>query len=62
MRTIKIVFALCGALACIAVQAVPVNGTGFVTPDVIFGGGNANGSWTGSTGGNIEVALRGKLR
>ncbi|GIX12761.1 MAG: hypothetical protein KatS3mg118_0720 [Paracoccaceae bacterium] len=29
------------------VSAAPVNGTGLVTPDVIFGSGNANGSFTG---------------
>lgn len=42
--------------------AAPVNGTGNVTPDVIFGSGNANGSWTGVNNNGIEVALRGKLR
>lgn len=42
--------------------AAPVNGTGNVTPDVIFGDGNANGSWTGVNNNGIEVALRGKLR
>ncbi|MBL4892122.1 MAG: hypothetical protein JKX91_09925 [Rhizobiaceae bacterium] len=46
--------------------AMPVNfgttNSGNVTPDVIFGSGNANGSWTGVNTGGIEVALRGKLR
>lgn len=42
--------------------AAPVNGTGDVTPDVIFGSGNANGSFTGATAGDVELALRAKLR
>lgn len=42
--------------------AAPVNGTGNVTPDVIFGDGNANGSWTGVNNNGVEIALRGKLR
>lgn len=33
-----------------------------VTPDVIFGSGNANGSFTIGTGGGVELGLRGKLR
>lgn len=43
-------------------QAVMINGTGDITPDVIFGSGNANGSWTGEHINGIEVGLRGKLR
>ncbi|MEM8813270.1 MAG: PEP-CTERM sorting domain-containing protein [Pseudomonadota bacterium] len=56
-------------IACLAAFAVPttvhaaaVNGTGNVTPEVIFGSGNANGSFTGQTQNNIEVGLRGKQR
>ncbi|REL26232.1 PEP-CTERM sorting domain-containing protein [Thalassotalea euphylliae] len=44
------------------VYATPINGTGLITPDVIFGSGNANGSWTGVNVNGVEVALRGKLR
>jgi len=33
-----------------------------VTPDVIFGSGNANGSFTVDRNGGIELGLRGKLR
>ena len=33
-----------------------------VTPDVIFGSGNANGGWTVDRSGNAEVGLRAKLR
>ena len=33
-----------------------------VFPGVIFGSGNANGSFTTSTSGGIELGLRGKLR
>jgi len=43
-------------------QAILVNGDGFLTSEVIFGSGNANGSWTGENIGGIEVGLRGKLR
>ncbi len=45
-----------------AAMATPVNGTGYVTPDVIFGSGNTNGSFTGVTTNNVELGLRGKLR
>lgn len=59
----KTVFACLAALAVpIAVQAAPVNGTGDVMPEVIFGSGNANGSFTGQTQNNIEVGLRAKQR
>ncbi len=40
--------------------AAPINGTGNVSPDVIFGSGNDNGGFTGETLNNIEVGLRGK--
>ena len=33
-----------------------------VTPDVIFGSGNANGGFTIDQGGGVEIGLRGKLR
>ncbi len=49
------------SLSCNALAA-PINGTGNITPDVIFGDGNANGSWTGEALNGVEVALRGKLR
>ena len=46
-----------------AASAAPVNNnTGNVTSQAIFGGGNVNGSFTGVTVGNLELALRGKLR
>lgn len=44
------------------VHATIINGTGNITPDVIFGSGNANGSWSGENINGIEVGLRGKLR
>ncbi|MDR6267675.1 VPLPA-CTERM sorting domain-containing protein [Roseobacter sp. N2S] len=56
------------AVACLtmasvtSVAAAPVNGTGLVKPDTIFGSGNANGGFTGETNNNIEVGLRGKQR
>ena len=43
-------------------RALPVNGTGNVTNNAIYGSGNSNGSWTGVNVNGIEVALRGKLR
>ncbi|GAB5379805.1 MAG: hypothetical protein Alis3KO_06960 [Aliiglaciecola sp.] len=45
-------------------SATIINGTGDITPDVIFGSGNANGSWSGEHNVNlgIEVGLRAKLR
>lgn len=62
MKSSKLLFAgiLCAASA--PALAVPVNGTGNVTPEVIFGSGNANGSFTGATMDDVEVALRAKLR
>lgn len=33
-----------------------------ITPDVIFGSGNANGAWTVETAGNTELGLRAKVR
>jgi len=63
MFTKAIVVAGAFAMFAGAAQAAPVNGTGNVTPDVIFGtGGNANGAFTGETRNNIEVGLRGKQR
>jgi hypothetical protein len=50
------------ALTPLAAFAALVNGTGNVTPNVIFGTGNVNGSFTGATAGNVELALRAKLR
>ena len=53
-------------------SAAPVNGTGLVTPDIIYGSGNANGSFTGVTVEGdyltqepvdvLELGLRAKLR
>lgn len=42
--------------------AMPVNGTGLVTNEVIMGTGIGNGSWTGINNNTVELALRGKLR
>jgi hypothetical protein len=35
---------------------------GFVTPDVIFGSGNANGGYTLNRSNGVELGLRGKVR
>ena len=54
--------AICVGLATVGASAAPVNSNGDVTNNVIFGSGNANGFFTGTTQSNIEVALRGKIR
>lgn len=54
--------ALCTALAGGAALAAPVNGTGDLTSNVIYGSGNGNGSFTGVTTGSLELALRAHLR
>ena len=54
--------AAAAALIGTAAQALPVGGTGNVTPDVIFGSGNDNGSFTGVQVGGLELGLRAKLR
>lgn len=62
MKTYLIAAGLALAFATTPALALPLNGTGNAAPDVIFGTGNANGSFTGATGGSIEVGLRAKLR
>ena len=54
--------AICAGMATVGASAAPVNSTGDVTNNVIFGSGNGNGQFTGSTQNNVEVALRGKIR
>ena len=49
------------ATATLAMTATPLL-AGNVTPDVIFGSGNANGSFTIDQGSGVELGLRGKLR
>ena len=49
-------------LAVVIAAAAPVALADNVNPDVIFGSGNANGSFTVATGSNIEIGLRGKVR
>lgn len=53
----------CGGLFTDALSS-PVNGTGFLTSEVIFGSGNADGAFSGTTDSalDIELAMRGKLR
>lgn len=62
MKSYKLLLAGLFCVAAAPVFAVPVNGTGFVTPEVIFGSGNVNGSFTGDSMQDVEVALRAKLR
>ncbi|MBK5919979.1 hypothetical protein CCR80_02860 [Rhodothalassium salexigens] len=51
------------ATACLGLASAGASAS-TVTPDVIFGSGNANGAFTIGTGlnGGIELGLRGKLR
>ncbi|MCP5262754.1 MAG: PEP-CTERM sorting domain-containing protein [Rhodoferax sp.] len=49
-------------LAVSAAQAAPVNGTGLVAPNMIFGSGNGNGGFTGVVANDIELGLRAKQR
>ena len=49
-------FAVAGFIGMVPVHAASV------TPDVIFGSGNANGSFTVGTGGGVEIGLRAKQR
>ncbi len=50
------------ALVTMAIPALALNYDQNVTPDVIFGTGNANGSFTTDVAGGVELGLRGKLR
>lgn len=54
--------AVAAALAMSAPFAASDANAASITPDVIFGNGNANGSFTVGTGSGIELGLRGKLR
>ncbi|MFT6887849.1 MAG: hypothetical protein ACJAWZ_004081 [Paracoccaceae bacterium] len=61
MKAFFAAFSFALGFAAVA-HASPINGTGDVTPDIIFGSGNDNGGFTGQTANNIEVGLRGKQR
>lgn len=57
------IVAVCGLASMAFAGAAPVTAYDQnVTPGVIFGSGNANGFFTTSTVGDIEVGLRAKLR
>lgn len=62
MNKTKILGALVAAMMISPAIAGPVNTTGNLTSEVIFGDGNANGSFTGVNQNNVELALRGKVR
>jgi hypothetical protein len=65
MTTFKKASLAASVLAASMMASAGANALAFdqnVTPDVIFGDGNANGGFTVDTAGNIEVGLRGKLR
>lgn len=61
MKNYKLLLAGCLAMASSPAFAVPLTG-GLVTPEVIFGSGNVNGSFTGDSMQDVEVGLRAKLR
>lgn len=72
--TLSMALAAGSAVFSLTSAAMPVNGTGDLVSNVIFGSGNFDGSFTGvntssATGGvdggataGVELALRGKLR
>ncbi|RKF18074.1 PEP-CTERM sorting domain-containing protein [Alginatibacterium sediminis] len=62
MKKVLVTLIAMGSLVSTFTFAGPINGTGFIIPDVIFGSGNANGSFTGTTENNVELGLRGKVR
>jgi PEP-CTERM motif len=65
MFTSKILVMAAGGLAGLMLVSPAQAVTQFdqnVTPDVIFGSGNANGSFTTDRANGVELALRGKLR
>lgn len=51
-----------GSLLASLSLAAPVNGSGDLTSNVIFGSGNIDGSFTGVNVNGVELALRAKLR
>ncbi|GJL77969.1 MAG: hypothetical protein NPINA01_09580 [Nitrospinaceae bacterium] len=53
-----VAFSLCGTNSALAVVQFEQN----VTPEVIFGSGNSNGSFTTDRRNGLEIGLRGKLR
>lgn len=62
MKNLRALAVLATAILSAPATAGLINGTGNVNPDVIFGSGNTNGSFTGVTENDIELGLRGKLR
>ena len=61
IKQISIAVAAGAALCANTAFAVPLYDQN-ITPDVIFGSGNANGAWTVETDNNVEVGLRAKVR
>tara|TARA_R110002073_G_scaffold242896_3_gene405054 strand:+ start:453 stop:1229 length:777 start_codon:yes stop_codon:yes gene_type:complete len=53
---------LLSAFVGVSVNAAPLLFDENVTPDIIFGSGNANGSFTVDRDNGVELGLRGKLR
>lgn len=57
----KSLCAVCTAVTLLAV-APTVSRAADITPDILFGSGNANGSFTVTQSGGIELGLRAKVR
>lgn len=62
MRKLSALVAIMLAAAPLAAQAGPVLFDQDVTPDIIFGSGNVNGSFTTNQMSGVELGLRAKLR
>lgn len=61
-KTVFTVLVLCAFAFVSSVNALPLLFDQNITPDVIFGSGNANGSWTVDRSNGVELGLRAKLR
>jgi len=62
MNRLTSAFAVALALGVAGPASATIEFDQNVTPDVIFGSGNANGAFTTDRNGGVEVGLRGKLR
>lgn len=62
LKQVKILVTAVALMTAANAQATPINSTGLLTNGVVFGSGNANGSFTGVNENGIELGLRGKLR
>lgn len=61
-RAFRVALAGLALLVCTSGHAMGLQFDQLVTPDVIFGDGNANGAFTVDRSNGVELGLRGKLR